>query len=259
VSESRPGSATNNSSQDTITIADRFRGPPQSGNGGYVAGVAASLLDTNNPVEVTLRSPIPLDTPLTVHRNAAITSIMQSDTLIAEVKESDLDLDVPEPPDWASALQAQPSSPSFLDLSNPIISGGTGFHPICFCCGADHDDGMNVYAAPVSGGEQVAAIWQTKSEWAESDGFLPDAFLWTALDCPGQFAFMAADIITGMLGRMTGEIKQRAKAGMEYLVTGWCIDIEGKKHFAGTAIFDRDDNLLAAAKSVWIGVRPALL
>jgi hypothetical protein len=69
---------------------------------------------------------------------------------------------------------------------------------------------------------------------------------------------MATGIITGMLGRITGEIKHRAQAGEEYMVTGWCINVEGKKHFAGTAMFDRDNNLLAAARSVWIGTRPTL-
>lgn len=253
--ESRPISSTATSSGDTISIADRFRGPPQSGNGGYVAGVAASLLNTDTSVEVTLRSPIPLNSPLAVHRQSDITTIKHGETLIAEVREAELDLAIPEPPDWQSTSAAQLNSPSLQHRINPLIPKGTGFHPVCFCCGADHEDGLQVYAAPVPGTEQVAAIWQSKTEWAESDGFLPDSFLWTALDCPGQFAFMAADIITGMLGRITGEVKRHAKAGQEYLVTGWRIGIEGKKHYAGTAIFDRDKNLLAAAKSVWIGTR----
>ena len=30
--------------QDTVVIPSRFRGPPQSGNGGYVSGVFAELL-----------------------------------------------------------------------------------------------------------------------------------------------------------------------------------------------------------------------
>lgn len=38
-----------------------------------------------------------------------------------------------------------------------------------------------------------------------------------------------------------------------YRVTGWRIGVEGKKHFAGTAIFDKDDSLIAAARAVWIG------
>ncbi len=253
-SESDPSTAS--LSDNTISIADRFRGPPQSGNGGYVAGVAASLVDTDSAVEVTLRSPIPLDTPMIVQRDSGMTTIMHGETLIAEVREAELDLVIPEPPDWESTTAAQPQSPSLQRLNHPLSNHGIGFHPICFCCGANHEEGLKVHAAPVLSGEQVAAVWQSKSEWADSEGFLPDSFLWTALDCPGQFAYMAADIMTGMLGRMTGEVRQRARAGREYLVTGWRIAIDGKKHYAGTAIFDRDENLLAAAKSVWIGTRP---
>jgi hypothetical protein len=246
--------------ENTITIAERFRGPPQSGNGGYAAGVAASLLGIDTPVEVTLRAPIPLDTPLSVHPSGEAITIMHEETLIAEIREGEADqtLDIPDPPDWELASNARSSSPSLLKRINPMFPEGIGFHPICFCCGANHEDGLEIFAAPVMGGEQVAAIWNTKPEWAEPDGFLPDSFLWTALDCPGQFAFMAADIRTGMLGRMTGDIKQRAVAGQEYMVTGWRIGIEGKKHFAGTAVFDRDENLLAAAKSVWIGRMPVI-
>ena len=53
--------------QESIIIPARFRGPPESGNGGYVAGVVAEqfLKATRRPadtaIEVTLRAPTPLD------------------------------------------------------------------------------------------------------------------------------------------------------------------------------------------------------
>lgn len=236
-------------------IPDRFRGPPLSGNGGYVAGAAAQLLNTSKPVEVTLRSPIPLDQPMSVNTDESTDSatIWLGETLIAEVKVADLDVAVPEAPSWDEAIAAAPGSPSFADNINSLVPGGRGFHPICFCCGADHKEGLQVYAAPVLGGEQVATVWETKTQWGQADGYLPDSFLWTALDCPGQFAFMADDIKTGLLGRITGKINQPARAGEKYLVTGWRIGIEGKKHFAGTAIRDREGTVLALAKAVWIG------
>ena len=43
-----------------IRIDRRFRGPPDSGNGGYVAGLLAKALGGSG-VEVTLRAPPPLD------------------------------------------------------------------------------------------------------------------------------------------------------------------------------------------------------
>lgn len=77
MSDSKLISSLTNLVEDTITIADRFRGPPKSENGGYVAGLAASLLNTDSPVEVTLRSPIPLDSPLTVQRGSEYINIKQ--------------------------------------------------------------------------------------------------------------------------------------------------------------------------------------
>jgi len=255
VPDTSPDCENSNPPSNTFVVPDRFRGPPLSGNGGYVAGAAAAYLDSENPIEVTLRSPIPLDDPMNVAKDetTGTVTIWHGDTLIAEVKPGELDMSIPQPPDWSETLKARPNSPALAQNINPIIPDGVGFHPVCFCCGADHKEGLQVFASPVQGNDQVAAIWKTKSEWAEADGFIPDSFLWTALDCPGQFAYFAADIRTGMLGRMTGKVNLRAKAGEEYLVSGWRIGVEGKKHFAGTAIHDQDGLLLAAAKSVWIG------
>ncbi len=236
-----------------FVVPDRYRGPPFSGNGGYVAGAAAALLKSNTAIEVTLRSPIPLDEPMQVQQGENRVAIWQGDTLIAEIKPQELELNIPAPPDWEETRLAQPYSPALMAGINSLIPGGTGFHPVCFCCGADHDEGLKVFAAPVQDGAQVAAVWETRSEWADPNGFLPDSFLWTALDCPGQFAFLAGGIRTGLLGRITARVDHRARAGQEYLVSGWRIGIEGKKHFAGTAIHDQDGQLLAAAKSVWIG------
>jgi hypothetical protein len=247
--------AVENYDSQTYIVATRFRGPPLSGNGGYVAGSAAEFLNTSEPVEVTLRSPIPLDDPmaLTVNEQGDGATIWHGETLIAELKKSELNLSIPMPPDWLETLAAEANSPALVKRFHPASLSGTGFHPICFCCGADHDQGLKVFAAAVQNGEQVAAVWKTKEEWADDEGFVPDAFLWTALDCPGQFAFLADDIMTGLLGRITAQIHHRVKAGGEFLVSGWRIGIEGKKHFAGTAIHDKDGNLVASAKSVWIG------
>src|SRR5687767_13971359 len=51
---------------ETITIARRYAGPPESGNGGYTSGRLAQTLSTAEPVTVTLRQPPPLETPMPV-------------------------------------------------------------------------------------------------------------------------------------------------------------------------------------------------
>src|SRR5690349_10167215 len=52
-----------NDAAQTLVVGEQFRGPPNSGNGGYVAGRLARELDPSaaTAIEVTLRAPAPLD------------------------------------------------------------------------------------------------------------------------------------------------------------------------------------------------------
>jgi acyl-coenzyme A thioesterase PaaI-like protein len=243
---------------ESIIIPARFRGPPNSGNGGYVAGAIAERLVTppGGAVEVTLRAPIPLDTPMTIERpDAHHLRVVRGETLIAEAAHTTLDLDVPAPPTFEAALAARPQSPSFYRDVNPLIPGGTGFHPICVCCGADvaADEGLHVYAAPVAGFDGVAAAWRTHPSLVGADGLLPEPIVWTALDCPGQFAYMARGIRTGLLGRMTGRMLRPVRGDADLVIIGWCLEVDGRKHFAGTALYDGDGTLCAYTRQTWIG------
>lgn len=238
-----------------VMVPDRFRGPPRSGNGGYAGGVFAALLQApeRTPVEVTLRAPVPLDTPMTVTRNDNGVDIFLADQLIAEVRQAaSLELRMPNPPGFEDALSRRPESLSLQVREGSPFPGGRGMHPICFCCGADHPDGLNVFAARMDE-NQVAAAWTTDQRWEDETGSIPPAYLWTALDCPGQVAYAVEGIRTGLLGRITANIYCPAPAGEDYVVTAWRERIEGKKHFAGTAIFDRTGTLIASALSIWIG------
>lgn len=243
--------------QESLTIGERFRGPPRSGNGGYVGGSFAQLLNLppSKPVEVTLRAPVPLDTPLDVDRESEDhVRVLAGDTVIAEVWPVGFHVAVPEPPDWDSALEARPNAISLQHREGPVNTLGRGMHPICFCCGADHEDGLEIFAAPVDD-HQVAAAWSTKEAWGDEDGNLPVPYLWTALDCPGQIAFAVQGVRTGLLGRITAVVERPAKAGDDYIVTAWPVEIDGKKHFAGSAVHTTDGVLIAKALSIWIGRR----
>ncbi|MFU8817996.1 MAG: hypothetical protein ACNA7W_21820 [Pseudomonadales bacterium] len=247
---------------DSLIIPARFRGPPNSGNGGYVAGAiaerfpACNAAATDAAIEVTLRAPPPLDTPMSVERtDADHLRIVLGDTLVAEAVRTTLTLEVPAPPTFAAALASRDRSPSFFRNANPLLPDGTGFHPICACCGADvpADEGLHVYAAPVEGFDGVAAAWRPHPGLAGPEGFLPEDIVWTALDCPGQFAYMVAGIRTGLLGRMTARMVQPVRADADLVVIGWCLEIEGRKHFAATALFDDRGALCAYARQTWIG------
>jgi hypothetical protein len=247
---------------DTILIAEKFRGPPNSGNGGYVSGVIASALtggihnSPNGSVEVTLRAPTPLDRHLKLHRRVDGLLVRDADTLIAEARMSAFDIDIPKPATWNEAMSVREQSYSFpIGINTLFPTPRRGVHPICFCCGAEllPAEGTHVYSAPLRSKRQVAAAWEPNEALADTNGVVGAEYIWTALDCPGQMAWRAAGIQTGMLGRITARIEKSVRAGERCVVIGWTLGNEGKKYFAGTALFNEAGELCAFAKAVWIG------
>lgn len=248
----------------SLVIESRYRGPPDSGNGGYVAGALAARFPERSSktvgaaLEITLRAPIPLDQLMEVTSTGSdALQLSNGSTLIAEGQRTELALEVPDPPSFEAALAAQSRSPSFTEGINPLIAGGRGFHPICFCCGTEvaEDEGLHVYAASVPGFDGVVAAWRPHESFADSDGMLPEPVVWAALDCPGQFAYFENGIRTGLLGRMTAQVLKPVAARQDMVIIGWCLEIERSKHFAGTALFDEAGELCAFSKQVWIGRR----
>src|SRR5689334_7343537 len=137
---------------ETVSIPRRFSGPPESGNGGYSAGVLARFVDAP-AVEVTLRRPPPLDRPLTVDRHGTGATLRDGDALIAEAAPGTIDVDVPRPVPFDAAVDASKTSP-FRDLA-------THPFPTCFGCGPAREagDGLRVFAGPVGGAATFAAPW----------------------------------------------------------------------------------------------------
>ena len=250
-------------SDNTIVIAEKFRGPPKSGNGGYVSGVFAAALTNgvhnlpdSRAVEVTLRAPTPLDQPMSIRRLDDALTIVHRELLIAEAKIVPLQMDVPAPAMWQEAMAVREQSYSFpVGINTLFATPLRGVHPICFCCGAElaPTEGAHVYAAPMKEKHQVAAAWIPNEYWTDEQGLVRPEIIWTALDCPGQMAWRAEGVNTGMLGRLTARIQRSVRVGSRYVVIGWTMGNEGKKYFAGTAVFDEAGELCAYAKAVWIG------
>ena len=244
-----------------FSIPERFRGPPRSGNGGYVAGVLGRMLRSGDAASeraasTTLRAPVPLDRPLQASREADTLVVRDGERLIAEASWVDLELAIPEPASWEEALAVREHSAALRVGQHRMLGGERiGFHPICFCCGAElqADEGLRVHAAPVPGRAQVAAAWVCEASFADASGSVPEEIISTALDCPGQFAWLAEGTLTGLLGRLSVRILHAPRAGEPCVVIGWTIGSEGRKYYAGTALFDAQRRLCAYAKAVWIG------
>lgn len=232
----------------TVRIERRFRGPPETGNGGYVAGLVAAALGGSN-CTVTLKAPPRLDEDLTLTIDDGQASLFQDDTIFVAASKATVDIDVPPPPTLADAKDAEPR---FAGHSRHIFPG-------CFVCGPERDqgDGMRIFPGPLHDRDhRVAATWIPDETVADEDGTVRPEFLWAALDCPGYFA--AADNAgMALLGRMSAVLHRKVHVGEPLVVTGWPIDSEGRKQHVGSALHDKDGNLVAAAKATWITLKEA--
>jgi hypothetical protein len=245
--ESNPGSFL-----EPIVIAKRYRGPESSGNGGYTSGLVAERVGrlagagavgvgavAIGAVEVTLRAPPPLERPLRVLEDAAVDGgatvhVFDGETLVAEGRAAELDLELPETVAYAEAVRLAESTPP--DPEHPF--------PGCFTCGPN-GEGLRLRTAAAGDG-RVVAPWRPEA---------PDPLLvWAALDCPGAFA-VNPENARGLtvLGRLTARIDALPEAGDECVVVAWPLGGEGRRLFAGTAVF-RGEQALARAKAVWIVV-----
>lgn len=235
---------------ESVVIERRFRGPPESANGGYACGILAARLEGGGAAEVTLRAPPPLDRPLDVERNGDDARLLDGDLLVAEAVPADAPSAVP--PDSVSlddARRARESSP--MQREHP--------YPECFVCGSARvrGDGLCVTCGPVADLELVAAPLETDESMADGDGRVRDELVWAALDCPGGIAAMLVpEFGLAVLGRLRAEIRSPLEAGRDYVAVGWPIDRDGRKLFAGTAIFEPDgDEPLAVSEATWIELR----
>src|SRR5262245_36768697 len=124
----------------TITIPRRFRGPPDSGNGGYVCGRLASFID--GAAIVRLKAPPPLDTAMAVEAASDGVEMKHGGNLVATARQARVVLDIPSRPDYAAAEAA---TRSFAGFHSNVFPG-------CFVCGHERDagDGLRIFAGAVS-------------------------------------------------------------------------------------------------------------
>lgn len=220
-------------------IERRFRGPAGSANGGYTCGLVADLAG-GGALEVTLRLPPPLETPLTVARDGDEVRVLADESVVAEARPARPDVDRPAPPP-PFAEAARLAAAVGRDLDHPF--------PGCFVCGPARAAGDGLRLRPVALGDgRVAAPWRVE------EGLAAPRFVWAALDCPGGWA-VTPDLSRGVsvLGRLTARVDDVPREGDECVVVGWPLGADGRKLYAGTALF-RGDELLAVARAVWFEV-----
>ena len=212
-----------------MIIPARFNGPPGSANGGYACGLLSEAL--GGGFEVTLKRPPPLDVDLDLVGN----ELKHSDVVVAEAHRNLSPMDSIEPVSPEDAVEAAKGYAGFQQHA----------YPTCFTCGPAREDGLGIFAGPVAGREGVVA-----SPW--TPGELRPELVWAALDCPGGWAVDEFQREGVLLGRMAAAIHGVPRAGEPHVVAGWRIGEDGRKRYAGSALYTAGGDVLAVSRSTWI-------
>jgi hypothetical protein len=229
----------------TLSIAARFCGPAASANGGYFAGLVATL--AVRTVRVRLLKPPPLNTPLTVREvSDGVLEVRHGEELVSEAQPTALSLAAPVAPDYLEAVEASRHYAGFRHHR----------FPSCFVCGTlrARGDGLRIFAGPLPERGLVAAPWVPDASVDGGDGKVRAEFMSAALDCPGYYA-VAADDRMMLLAEFTAHVDRRVHIGESCTLIGWPISVSGRKYEAGTAVFDGKGELCGRARALWIEPR----
>jgi hypothetical protein len=209
---------------ETLTIPARFNGPPGSANGGYTCGRVAQLVGAEQ-VEVSLRTPPPLERPLEVVRDVERVELRDGDTLVAEGAPAELLIDIPEALPRDEVAEAEEAGHEVWTAKHPF--------PSCVVCGPDRDrgDGMRIFPAKLAGRDGLyGACWTPGESEADGDGWVRPELVWAALDCP-------------------------VRVGEPHTILSWGLEVDGRKRRAAAALYDSDGILTSASRALWIELR----
>jgi hypothetical protein len=236
---------------ETITIDPRFCGPPDTGNGGYVAGLLAACLGGSG--EITLRRPPPVGVPLAVSAGPdGLVSLLDGAAVVATgTAAGPPDLDLPGPVPAADARAA-------AGRSRLRLRPGEHPFPGCFVCGPGRPDGLGILPGPVAGRDLAADVWSPDPALAGPDGTVRPEFVWAALDCPGGIGAIGDAMTAGppwVLGRFAVAVAAPVRAGQPHVVLGWRLEHEGRKLLAGSAVLTPAGAVAAYARATWVQLR----
>lgn len=240
---------------ELVIIPARFSGPVGTGNGGYVSGVAAAPIagpatgatGCGSPVEVTLRRPVPLETPVERRVTADGVELVLDGEVLAEA--------VPVAPSGGAAL---PTSPG-LDAARSAREGfpwrDEHAFPTCFSCGIERPDGLRIHCGPLGDG-RFAADWVPDPTLDDGHGRVRPELVWAALDCPTAVPVVSTiESAPSVLGRLRLQQLGDVRVGDPHVVVSWGEGHEGRKRFGAAALYTAGGELLASSRAIWIELR----
>ena len=229
----------------SIVVERRFNGPVGSANGGYACGRVAAFVD--GPAEVTLRRPVPLDTPLEAERHAdGHVTLHHEGALIAEAEPAlPLDIEPPRRPTIAEARRAARHTFRAPELL-----------ACCYVCSPRRIDGLGVTFGPLpSDPEMTGGLLLADATVPHENGVVRPEIAWAALDCPSYAPRLWDQETPSLLARMHAELIEPIELGQPVVAVGWSLGGEGRKLHSATALLAADGRMLARATALWIRLR----
>ncbi|WP_157933754.1 hypothetical protein [Alloalcanivorax mobilis] len=227
-----------------IHIATRFNGPPGSANGGYICGCLAEHTGAAC-VETRLMAPPPLATDLPLRRDQDELFALHGERPVARARRAELPpITVPAAPTLAEARAAEQHFVGFTEHA----------FPGCYVCGPQRQDGLRLFPGWLDDRRAVACAWTPGNELGDGHGRVALPQLYAALDCPGSFALARDPGNWVVLGSFTVQVDEAPRLGEDHVILGWAEGRDGRKLFAGTAVFDPRGRCLAKAHAVWVQI-----
>jgi hypothetical protein len=233
---------------DALTIPAWFNGPPTSANGGYTCGRVAELVGSEI-VEVSLRSPPPLDTPIEVRRDGDGVTVHDGDTLVAEGAPSELLLDVPEAIPAAEVAAAGEAGRERWSAGHPF--------PTCVVCGPGREDGLGIFPAALPGRDGIfGATWTPDESLGDGDGLVRPELVWAALDCPtsapvGNWNSGPAIVLASLTARLGCPVQ----IGEPHTILSWKLGQDGRKRWGAAALYDSSGVFTCASRALWVELK----
>ncbi|MFJ8311214.1 MULTISPECIES: hotdog fold domain-containing protein [unclassified Streptomyces] len=245
-----------------ITVPALLQGYPGVAFGGYVAGVLAgraalpelsTAFEQGRPrpaVRVDFRRPVPTGAPVRLAQTAdGGSELTDGETLLAVAGPAEQSTEVPDTPSWeeaSAAAKAYRAAPP-----EGVVD--------CFGCGLDRtpDTGLRQHCGRVQGRDLVATAWIPGPQLADTDGMLPPALVWGALDCPGFAAgrLLGSQRPGAVTASLTASLLRPVRVGEELVTYAWMLGEEGRKHRMGVALASASGELRAVASSLWVDPR----
>lgn len=224
------------------------------GQGGWTSSCFDQVVGQS--LTVSLRSPIPLETELSVaqvddeHWMVGFDQDGES-RLVLEGRPAPRQFATTDPVSIDSAIEA---SSRFRATDHPA--------PLCFSCGT-HPESMCVHNGPLLDGTgRFASDWTPPAWVGDETGVVDATTIWAVLDCAsGFYVGQDADRPAGVTVQYEVDILGDVRIEQPHAVVAWngLYDDgwDGRKRGAGSCIFDASGRLLAQSTSLWVAPKQA--